>query len=117
MDKHNPSLLSEPNRQNSIIELWDLTTGKLKQTRRVTGWINPLAISPDGQILVGGDRLDEIIKVWDLHTGELLYVLPKLLPSVDHVTISPDGQFLASSSISWRKRDKIALWRLVKPKP
>ena len=75
-----------------------------------------LAISPDGQILVGGDYFDKIIKVWDLHTGKLLYVLPKLLPSVDRITVSPDGQFLASSS-SWGEQNKIALWRLVKPKP
>ena len=99
-------------RQGSIIELWDLTTGHLKQTRRVHGWLDAIAISPDGQILAGCDDLDDIIKVWELHTGQLLYVLPKLLHSFDYIAISPDGQFLAISSY-WGQQPKIALWRLV----
>ena len=109
-DRENP--IGEWSRQGSIIELWDLTTGHLKQTRRVHGWIDAIAISPDGQILAGCDDLDDIIKVWDLHTGQLLYVLPKLLHSFDYIAISPDGQFLAISSY-WGQQPKIALWRLV----
>ena len=106
--------LGELSQGSSIVQLWDLTTGRLKQTRRVPGWIDALAISPDGQNLVGGDRYDDIIKVWELHTGKLLYVLPKLLNSVDTIAISPDGQFLAAASSNFEGKAKIAIWRLVK---
>ncbi len=95
-ERENP--IGGRSRRGSMIELWNVTTGRLTETRRVHGWIDAIAISPDGQILVGGDDLDDVIKVWDLQTGQLLYVLPKVLNSVDHIAISPDGQFLASSS-------------------
>ncbi|HEY9608888.1 WD40 repeat domain-containing protein [Allocoleopsis sp.] len=67
---------------------------------------NAIAISPDSQTLVCGCNKD--IVIWNLHTGKWLRTLKGHFSLVYCVTISPDGQTLASSS-----QDRtIKLWNL-----
>lgn len=70
-------------------------------------WVNCVAISPDGEILVSGSR-DKTIKVWQLSTGKILQTLAGHTSFVFSVTISPDGQTLASGS----EDTTIKLWQL-----
>ncbi len=66
-----------------------------------------VALSPDGQILVGGSK-DKTIGLWKLSTGEKLRTLWGHSSAVMAVAFSQDGQILASGS-----EDKtIKLWRV-----
>jgi WD40 repeat protein len=90
---------------DKTIKLWNLKTGALIRT--LTGHtqsVSALALSPDGQTLASGG---ETLKIWNLKTGQLLQThsdssspYPGYFSYlVDSVAISPDGQFVASSSI------------------
>jgi hypothetical protein len=70
-------------------------------------WVKCLAISPDGQTLVGGSN-NKTIKIWDLSTGQELRTITGHSDNVKCLAISPDGQTLVSGSSD--KRTKI--WEL-----
>ncbi|ODG97401.1 serine/threonine protein kinase [Nostoc sp. KVJ20] len=67
-----------------------------------------VAISPDGNTLVSGDR-GYTIKLWNLATGEQIRTLTGHSFLVNSVAISPDGNTLAS--VVW-PNSSIELWNL-----
>ncbi|MEQ8957550.1 MAG: hypothetical protein RLP02_06440, partial [Coleofasciculus sp. C2-GNP5-27] len=101
---------------DGTIKLWDVQTGKEKQTLKGHagrfGYVQSIAISPDGKLLVSGGN-DKTIKLWQLSSGKERRTLTGhsgLFAGVKSVTISPDGKLLASGS-----DDKtIKLWSLAK---
>ncbi|QYX31454.1 serine/threonine-protein kinase [Sphaerospermopsis torques-reginae] len=68
--------------------------------------VNSVAISSDGNTLVGSD--DNTIKIWNLATGELKSTLTGHSDSVRSLAISPDGRTLVSGSDD----NTIKIWRL-----
>jgi len=69
-------------------------------------WIYGISITPDGQKLV--NAYGGVIYVWDLNTGELDNLFDEHLGCVFSLSISPDGQTIASGSL-----DKtVKLWDL-----
>lgn len=60
-----------------------------------TGYVWKVAISPDGQTLVSRGN-EDTIKTWSLLTGQLLYIITERFAGATALTISPDGQYLAS---------------------
>ncbi len=92
--------------QDGNVELWDVTTGGLRQTFSahkgsiLDGAIESVAFSPDGQVLAsaGANNKDKSIKLWRLATGELLQTLTGHEKGVSAVVFSPDGQALISGS-------------------
>lgn len=70
--------------------------------------ISSIAISPDGQTLVGSN-FQGTIKLWNLHTGKLLRSLSKEHSNfVYAIAIDPDGQTLVSGGLGRR----IKFWNL-----
>jgi WD40 repeat protein len=96
--------------ENSLVEMWDVTSGKKLLTLSSGGdSIFTAAWSPDGRRLatvawssVGkylaaiGD--DDRTRVWDAQTGEGLLTLSGHSDSVSSVAWSPDGKRLATGS-------------------
>ncbi|NJK65980.1 MAG: serine/threonine protein kinase [Microcoleus sp. CSU_2_2] len=72
-----------------------------------SSFVNSLAISPDGKILVSGSW-DKTIKVWELETGELIGTLTGHSDRVNSVAISWDGRMLVSGSSD----ETIKFWNL-----
>ncbi len=100
------------------IKIWDLDTGRLKRTFKITdsgNSIDSLAISPDGQTLVSGLAYGHI-KIWDLDTGKLKHNLIGHTREVRSLAISPDGQILVSGDQGLRgsenKSATIKIWDL-----
>jgi WD domain, G-beta repeat len=73
-----------------------------------SSFVNSLAISPDGKILVSGSW-DKTIKVWELETGELIGTLTGHSDRVNSVAISWNGKMLASGSSD----ETIKFWNLL----
>jgi WD40 repeat protein len=85
-------------------ELWEPVTGALLHSFEgptgyvmgLTGYVNSVAISPDGmQVLAGGD--DRFARLWSIPTGEQMYALEHS-GSVKSVAFSPDGRFILTGS-------------------
>jgi serine/threonine protein kinase len=91
----------------NAIRIWNLQTGELINTLPQTVWINAVAISPDGQTLVGGDA-NGTLKFWSLQTGELMGQIRAHAVQIVSVAISPDGQTLVTGSAD----SMIKLWNL-----
>ena len=69
------------------------------------GWVQTLAFSPDGILLVSGSR-DTTVKLWDMQTGGVIKTLKGHTATVCSVSISADSTTIASGS-----RDKtVCLW-------
>lgn len=122
---------TEPNaisdgKQISNIEIWNLSTGKLKRTfPSEDGYVNLVATSPDGQTVVsnthsGGQDMttrklmrNNAIKIWDVKTGKVKSTFSETTyfekydeNSIDQLTISPDGQNFVTLS----GRKTVKLW-------
>ncbi len=90
------------------IQLWDPRTGLLQSTlTEQAGWVNAVAFSPDGTILVSGSGGgDNTIRLWDAKTGRHIRSITEHGDTVTSVAFSPDSQILASGS--WDRT--IRLW-------
>lgn len=84
---------------DKALKVWDLATGKLKQTiQSPSGIMLSVAISPDGQTIVSGSG-DSMARIWDLTTGKQKAMLKGHMGDIVAVAIRPDGKTLVS--VSW----------------
>jgi WD40 repeat protein len=70
----------------------------LKMVLHVGGWVNSIAVSPDGQHIVSGSQ-DQTIYVWNAMTAETVAgPFRGHSDSVTSVVFSPSGQHIVSGS-------------------
>jgi WD40 repeat protein len=79
----------------------------VKTLKGHTSFVNSLAISPDGQILVSASA-DRTIKIWELAKGKELHTLRGHTSFVNYLTIGRDGQKLFSGGAD----NSIKIWNL-----
>ena len=79
----------------------------LKTLPGLTGWVDSISFSPDGQTLASGGT-DQTIRLWDVATGTLIRQLVGHNGAVFGVDFSPDGTLLASSS----EDNTVKIWGL-----
>ncbi|MEJ6487517.1 WD40 repeat domain-containing protein [Nostoc punctiforme UO1] len=91
----------------SMIQSWNVKTGKRIGSFNAKSFINAVAISPDGNTLATGIR-DNAIKLWNINDGKLIHTLTGHQAEVRTVTFSPDGTLLASGS----RDGTVKLWNL-----
>lgn len=81
------------------INIWNLATGKVRDTLRGHGWeAQSIAFTPDGRFLVSGGA-DGAIKIWNWSSGKLLNTLNR-----------PDPSEIAASLVSWLDSSVGLIW-------
>ena len=93
------------------IRLWDVTTGKRKQTLTGhTARIKRVIFSPDGNTLASWSSHDETtVRLWDVGTGKHKLTLTGHIRLVESVAFSPDGKTLVSGGLD----STVHLWDAV----
>jgi WD40 repeat protein len=104
-------------RGSSVLEIWNLRTGKLARSLRLQPTIAVvLAFSPDNRYLVLGGITDSgpspkasgIIQFWDISQGTVVHSCVGSMDGVCALAFSADGRMLLSGD--WGKR--VRLWEV-----
>ena len=91
---------------DNAIWLWDLNTGKHKETYLGhTKEVNSITFSPDSKTLASASK-DTTIRLWDIQSGKQLMAFTGDGKEDSSVAFSPDGQILVSS----HRNGTILLW-------
>ena len=80
---------------------------RLRTLEGHTGWVNAVAITPDGRRAVSASR-DQTLRLWDLESGQTLRTLEGHTESVSAVAVTPDGRRAVSGSYD----ETLRLWDL-----
>ena len=88
----------------SALEVWDISTGRLRNTLEVEGGVDSVSFSRDGQTLATASG--RTVRLWNVATGTLRHTLDGHTDRVVSVSFSGDGQILATGS--WDK--SVRLW-------
>lgn len=79
------------------LHFWDTGTGAQKNIppapvpTREFPWVQALAISPDGKLILTGARSD-MARVWDVATGRMVYTLPAETKGATQVAFAAGGK-------------------------
>ncbi|KAK4870121.1 hypothetical protein LT330_005175 [Penicillium expansum] len=83
---------------DTIIRVWDVTTGTLQQTCTGHSYaVLSVSFSPNGRLLASGSD-DGTLRLWDVTTGVLQQTFNHNLDQVFSVAFSPDSRLIASGS-------------------
>jgi len=90
------SIIASGNRQAGEIKIWDIATGKERETIKAHSEnISSIAFSRDGRLLASGSS-DHLIKIWDTETWQEIRVLKGHYSRVNSLAFSYDGLLLVS---------------------
>ena len=97
----NGLFVASVNNSGELFSVYDVSKEKVTWEFDAAGYFlrtTTLAISPDGDIFATGG-VNEDVFVWDTNSDKLVYNIPVPYYTVDKVTFSQDGRFLAISAI------------------
>ncbi|RPI98380.1 MAG: WD40 repeat domain-containing protein, partial [Chloroflexi bacterium] len=103
---------------NGVIILWEISTGDLMRRMESPGdWVNALAFTPDGSLLVSGlgkpstggsAPTSTFAAIWDVQTGERVRNLVGHTNVVSAIAVSRDGRSILTGSAD----SSVRLWDL-----
>jgi WD40 repeat protein len=93
-----------------VVHIWDLATGKEVDSLRGSRMcIADVEFTVDGRTLLSL-TVDSAIKLWNVATGAELLDIGHLM-DVSSFLFSPNGEYLALSTVSSRGDPQVTLWR------
>ena len=94
------------------IELWNVETRRLDaHFEGHTGWVNNVAISPDGTVIATVERDSNLIHLWDVKTQQLLWREASGIGRVTGFAFSPDSQRLYVATATGALSSLDGIWR------
>ncbi len=87
--------------QMTVLKIWDAANGRLVRTFEWQhGWVNSVALSPDGARMVTGDLFNTAgrVRLWDTANGRQIRSFQGHAGLVGSVAVSRDGSRVASGS-------------------
>jgi WD40 repeat protein len=85
---------ADESRYSSQIELWELSSEKLRCSYSQEGWIQKAVFAPDGKLVIRTSKNE--VRFLDQDTGKTLWVLS----NIDSLNFYPDGHRLLAVSFS-----------------
>jgi WD40 repeat protein len=86
---------------------WEVSTGqRVEPTLRHTnglGWVEGLAVSPDGAFVYTADNQNQVVHRWEAATGKELAVTGRQGDEVWRLALSPDGRRLLTGTPGYKK--------------
>ncbi|MBI3469081.1 MAG: PD40 domain-containing protein, partial [Planctomycetes bacterium] len=80
------------------VKLWDVATGAVESEVSHGGYVNEIALSPDGKTLAtAGERP---VKLWSITGGKVELLPTSLANTTEPVTFSPDGKMIVAEDTS-----------------
>ena len=106
------SIEFSPNGQTLVsldgyIRIWDIAKSRLQKIPSIEGTVSSVALAPDAETLACVTNDNEIL-IWHMVTDKSKIILKGHKHEINHLTFSPDGKILASSS--W---NSIRLWDVI----
>ena len=92
---------------DGYIRIWDIAKSRLQKIPSIEGTVSSVALAPDAETLACGTNDNEIL-IRHMGTDQNKIILKGHKYEINHLTFSPDGKILASSS--W---DSIRLWDVI----
>jgi RNA polymerase sigma factor (sigma-70 family) len=99
---------------DGTVFLWEVATGKERRRwRKISGYIDDLAFSPDGKGLAAATWIlgDRTLRYWDVTTGKDLCDIESR-GRVGYIAFAPNGKLLASAGLGEDKSNSKYLIRL-----
>lgn len=91
------SVIGLPKAADFGVRIWDVATGACRLTLRGhTGWVQDVAVSPDGSWLASASQ-DRTVRIWDTATGACRRTLVGHEGSVYRCAVSSDGTRILSA--------------------
>ncbi|HEY6952269.1 MAG TPA: WD40 repeat domain-containing protein, partial [Bacteroidota bacterium] len=89
----------------NAITAWEIATGRIiRQFNHARGWVETLAMSPDGKFILSGDFEDRV-RMWDVASGREIKSFET--EGTSSIAISPDGKYALFGSV-----EEISLWNI-----
>ncbi|MBI4664542.1 MAG: protein kinase [Verrucomicrobia bacterium] len=96
--------------KDHTVRVWEIATGRVVWTDRLSGAGQSVAYSPGGDLLATGNWDNGSVELWDARTGKRLRELRTSVSAraIWSVQFSPNGRYLATAS----ENDGVKVWAL-----
>jgi WD40 repeat protein len=95
---------------DKTVRLWEVRSGKLRQTLKHDELVYAIAFAPDGKTLASGGHQERVVRLWDVPSGKIKGLLGGGKGAAWSVSYAPDGRTLACVGYKISEGPTVTLW-------